>query len=84
MLQEISRELEALEKANLDQENIGSISFKTLLTDPQYRTPFAIANFLMFMQQFCGINVIIFYSQTIFQKAGSTLDPGNFSRVKHN
>jgi len=74
--QEITKELEALEKAHLEQKTVGSISIKTLLTDPQYLKPFAIANFLMFMQQFCGINVIIFYSQTIFQKAGSTLDPG--------
>ena len=32
--------------------------------------------FLMFMQQFSGINQVVFYLQAIFEKSGSTLDPG--------
>ncbi len=29
---------------------------------------------LMFFQQFSGVNAIIFYSASIFQEAGSTID----------
>jgi facilitated trehalose transporter len=36
--------------------------------------PLLISMALMFFQQFSGINAIIFYSASIFQEAGSTID----------
>jgi hypothetical protein len=38
---------------------------------------------LMFLQQFAGVNVIMSYTQTIFEKAGSSLDPGRFLKLLH-
>ena len=75
-LQDVATELKRLEIAKKCHDNIGSISFSTLLTEAKYLKPFSIAILLMFFQQFCGVNVIMFYTQTIFQKAGSSLDPG--------
>ena len=34
----------------------------------------------MFLQQFCGVNVVIFYSQSIFIKAGSSIEPGSLNK----
>ena len=34
--------------------------------------------FGMFGQQFCGINVVFFYQQTIFEKARSSIDPSKY------
>ena len=50
--------------------------FYRLLTEGVYLKPFLIATVIMFLQQFCGVNVVIFYAETIFIKAGSTIDPG--------
>lgn len=35
---------------------------------------------LMFFQQFTGINAMVFYTVTIFQSAGSTLD-GRYATI---
>ena len=47
-----------------------------LLTEGVYLKPFLIATVIMFLQQFCGVNVVVFYAETIFIKAGSSIDPG--------
>ena len=78
--QDVSIELKRLETAKRSQDNIGSISLSTLLTDKRYLKPFVIAMSLMFLQQFGGVNAIMFYTQTIFEKAGSSLDPGLYKR----
>ena len=31
----------------------------------------------MFLQQFCGVNAVIFYAEIIFIKAGSSVEPGS-------
>lgn len=36
--------------------------------------PLFISMALMFFQQFSGINAIVFYSASIFQEAGSSVD----------
>ncbi len=74
--QDISIELKRLETAKRSQEKIGSITLATLLTEKRYLKPFVIAMSLMFLQQFGGVNAIMFYTQTIFEKAGSSLDSG--------
>ncbi|XP_018025267.1 facilitated trehalose transporter Tret1-2 homolog isoform X2 [Hyalella azteca] len=50
-----------------------SSSVKELFTK-QYFKPFAIALLLMSFQQLSGINAVIFYSVSIFNSVGSTLD----------
>jgi len=47
----------------------------TLLLSPQVFKPFAICMFMMFFLQMSGFNVMVFYCVTIFQTAGSTIDP---------
>ena len=61
-----------------EERKIGSISFRELMSKRVYWQPFLIAMFGMFGQQFCGINVVFFYQQTIFEKANSSVDPSEF------
>ena len=58
------------------QESIGLIPLTSLVSDPVYAKPFLVVMLLMFLQQFCGVNVVTFYIQTIFSDAGSEIDPG--------
>ena len=48
-----------------------------LLTEGVYLKPFIVATILMFLQQFCGVNAVIFYAEIIFIKAGSSIEPGS-------
>lgn len=57
------RELNASKRAN---------RFIELFTLRRVRKGTQSASFVMFMQQFCGVNVIAYYSSTIFQTAGAT------------
>lgn len=50
-----------------------SSSIKQVFTK-QYFKPFMIAMLLMSFQQFSGINAVIFYSVSIFESVGSSLD----------
>lgn len=72
---DVETELQHLLKDHEEESKIGSISVKQLLTEKVYLAPFLIAIFGMFGQQFCGINVVIFYLQPIFEKANSSVDP---------
>ena len=75
-LYEPSTEIKTM-KDNIQEElDAGSISLKTMLTEEVYWKPLAVVIMLMFFQQFCGINAVLFYTQTIFQDAGSDMDPG--------
>ena len=69
-----SKELEAMKESLARENAIGSISLKTMLTVDVYWKPFAIVMTLMLLQQFCGINAVIFYTQTIFIHAGTNID----------
>jgi SP family facilitated glucose transporter-like MFS transporter 8 len=40
-----------------------------------YFSALTIVSGLLAFQQLSGINVVLFYSQSIFEKAGSSLDP---------
>ena len=74
----VEPELRALSKSIEEERQIGSITFKQLFTERAYLHPFMIAMFAHVGQQFCGVNVVIFYLQTIFEKAHSSLDPSKF------
>jgi facilitated trehalose transporter len=51
-----------------------SSSFVDLFYKPHLLKPFVISLVLMFGQQMCGINAIIFFSVDLFNAAGTTLD----------
>jgi hypothetical protein len=44
-----------------------------------YLKPFGMAMALMFLQQFSGINAVIFYLQNIFNAAGTEINPPGMS-----
>lgn len=54
------------EEINQDQDSVG---FKELLSKT-WRVPLAIAIGIMFIQQFVGINTVIYYAPTLFLMAG--------------
>ncbi|XP_043511969.1 facilitated trehalose transporter Tret1-2 homolog [Frieseomelitta varia] len=56
------------------KENKNTVSFWTLIHQRATLKGFIVAYGLMFFQQLCGVNVVIFYTNYIFIKAGSTLD----------
>ena len=70
--------LRQLSESHEEESKIGSVTFKELLSKRVYWQPFLIAMFGMFGQQFCGINVVFFYQQTIFEKAHSSIDPSKY------
>ena len=77
----VEHELKAMIKAKNEEKAVGSITVKELFTNRLYWQPFLIAVFAMFGQQFCGINVVFFYLQSIFESAGSTIEPGKLPKM---
>ena len=75
---DVDSEFKQILTSNKEEENIGGISLLELFTQKVYFVPFLIAMYGMFGQQFCGINVVFFYQQTIFEKANSSVDPSEF------
>ncbi|KAH9814224.1 hypothetical protein DFH28DRAFT_972700 [Melampsora americana] len=59
-------ELLALEKAETDGRNLLTDMWKV----PRVRRAAQASGLVMFMQQFCGVNVIAYYSSQIFVEAG--------------
>ncbi|KAI9805450.1 MAG: hypothetical protein M1825_000701 [Sarcosagium campestre] len=49
---------------------LGHNKMKELITVPRNRRALVASEIVMFMQQFCGVNVIAYYSSTIFTDAG--------------
>ncbi len=62
-------------------KNKSSVGALRLLRQGRYRRPFLMTLALMFLQQFSGINAVVFYAQTIFSHAGSAMDPGASSTL---
>lgn len=62
----------------LEDEFIGKgqvvVRFIELFTIPRVRRATLAAFTVMIAQQMCGINIIAFYSSTVFQQAGATAD----------
>ncbi len=80
---DVAQEMEKFVKDDEKQKSIGDISLKDLLTVPLYNRPLMAITMLMFVQQFAGINLIMFYTQEIFLDAGSDLDPGKANLYTH-
>ncbi|KAF2089913.1 hypothetical protein K490DRAFT_36088 [Saccharata proteae CBS 121410] len=49
---------------------VGQSKMKELFTVPRNRRAMLASEIVMFMQQFCGVNVIAYYSSSIFQDSG--------------
>ena len=58
------------EMAESVQNQGDAIKFKELLSKPNLYKPLIISVALMFFQQFGGVNAVIFFSDSIFTKAG--------------
>ena len=78
---DVDEELRQISESHEEESKIGSVTFKELLSKRVYWQPFLIAMFGMFGQQFCGINVVFFYQQTIFEKARSSIDPSKSRKL---
>ena len=52
------------------------ISYNVVSLLRVYGVPLLMCMVVMFLQQFCGINAVLFYLKDIFIKAGSDMDPG--------
>jgi hypothetical protein len=66
----------ALQNIQSDLDAVGGdAKFSDLFTVRANLMAFIISLALMFFQQFSGINAVIFYAESIFVAAGSTLDP---------
>ncbi len=63
---DIEDEFETLKQIEKEQRIWGSFTF----TDLVYLKPLLIMLTIHFIQQFCGINAIVFYLSDIFLKAG--------------
>jgi facilitated trehalose transporter len=68
-------ELKEMQWSNEEEQKVGRISLSELFSNRLYWQPFLIAMFGMFGQQFCGINAVIFYLETIFIQSGSSIAP---------
>lgn len=73
---DIMNEMTKIKAEDAELHDIGTITINELLTLPTYWKPFIVAMALMFLQQFSGINAVFFYTQRIFDAAGSSMDPG--------
>jgi hypothetical protein len=72
----VDAELKEMQLSNEEEQKIGSISLTTLFTKGVYLRPFLLGMFIMFAQQFSGVNAVNFHLHSIFDKAGSTIEPG--------
>ena len=79
--QGVEQELEELRNEVVTKSS-EPVSSRDLFTRGVYLKPFSIAMGLMFFQQFNGVNAVIFYTQTIFDSTGISLDPGNNISLK--
>ena len=71
---DIEPEIQNMTDLAKEQEEIGGITFWELLTVGAYVKPFLIMMSIHFIQQFCGINAIVFYLADIFLAAGLSYD----------
>ena len=60
-IKNVSNELDELKRAYSEQKKVGKVSYLSLITNKVYFKPFFIMNALMFIQQFSGVNAVMFY-----------------------
>ena len=70
----INSELDDIQQ--IIEDNAGVQSSWSDFTEPHSYRPLCLSLTLMLLQQFCGINAVIFYTETIFQTAGYDGNPG--------
>ena len=58
---DVTEELEELKRAYGDQQLLGNVSYIKIFVDRIYLEPFLIMIALMIIQQFSGINAVLFY-----------------------
>ena len=66
---DISREMKLLEDAVEEQGKVEFMEKLRMLTKLTIVVPLILSISLMFFQQFCGINVVVFYAGNILEKA---------------
>ena len=75
----IVREMNTLEKAIEKEEEFSFVDQVKMLRQKSSLIPLIFSIFLMFFQQFCGINVIIFYAGNLLETAHMSADKANIS-----
>ena len=60
-MENVNNELDELKRAYSEQKKVGKVSYLSLITNKVYFKPFLIMNALMFIQQFSGVNAVMFY-----------------------
>lgn len=70
----VEEEFQRIKNHNTHNASDVNTSFFSALTSVAVMKPLFISMGLMFFQQFSGINAIIFYSASIFEEAGSSVD----------
>ena len=68
------------DQVNSEQKLTFSETLREFKTKPVYH-PLILTLFLMFFQQFCGINAIIFNAEDTFKGVASSIDPGLLSSL---
>jgi hypothetical protein len=68
----VKNELEGLKKSCKDQMSIGSVSYLNIFKNRLYLEPLLIMISIMFLQQFSGTIVILFYLKVVYYKVFQT------------
>lgn len=71
----INQEFDTMKQTATNAQQSGSQYSLAVLRSREFYKPFYLALFLMFFQQFSGINAVLFYQGSIFKKAAPELDP---------
>ena len=75
----IVREMNTLEKAIEKEEEFSFVDQVKMLSQRSSLIPLIFSIILMFFQQFCGINVIIFYAGNVLETANMTANTASIS-----
>ena len=72
---DILGEIEQISNSLAEQEAVGSVSIKEMLTKREYAIPTIVSLMLMVIQQLSGVNAVMFYLADIFLKAETSISP---------